>query len=229
MDDLPEPLINNSQEFCLVPLDNVPPCAPTLTVISPCDRGVDCTLGDNLFNSLEWAGPRTVCGDEDVAGYRVYFRPGPMAERVQIAELDGATLLNYDDFPEGGITGCYTVTAVDNNGNESEPSNEICVVNCPIYELPNAFTPNGDGQNELFVPISRCFIDRVDFQIFNRWGQLVFETEDPALDWDGKNANGDDLQSGTYYYVGTVFEQRLEGVTPAMDQVSGYIELVRGE
>ena len=229
VDGLPEPLINNSQELCLVPLDNVAPCPPALTVVSPCDREVDCTDQSTLFNSLAWSNPLDVCGDTDVAGYRVYFSSGPDEPSVQVAEIDGASTLSYDDFPTGGITGCYTVTAIDNNGNESDTSNVVCVINCPIYELPNAFTPNGDGQNERFVPTSRCFIERVDFQIFNRWGQLVFETEDPALEWDGKNGGGDDLASGTYYYVGTVFEQQLDGVAPAAAQVSGYIELVRGE
>lgn len=229
VDGLPDPILNNSQELCLVPRDNVAPCAPTLTVTSPCERGVDCTDENNLFNTLTWVAPVTVCGDQDVAGYRIYFSPGPDQDFQQIGEVQGSDILTFDDFPTSGITGCYRVTAFDLNDNESEPSNIICVSNCPIYELPNAFTPNGDGQNELFVPISRCFVERVSFKIFNRWGQLVFETEDPALNWDGRNANGDELQSGTYHYVGVVFEQRLEGVTESAEPVSGFIELVRGE
>ena len=159
----------------------------------------------------------------------MYFRATPASEAVQIAEIDGAADRSFDDFPLGGITGCYFVTALDLNDNESEPSNEICVSNCPIFELPNTFTPNDDGMNDAFVPISRCFIERVEFKIFNRWGELVFETNDPALDWRGRNDGGDMLASGTYYYVGTVFEQRLEGVQAAAEPVSGYIELIRGE
>ena len=229
VESLPDSLINNSQEVCTVPLDNVPPCPPELTVISPCERGVDCTDDSNLFNTLNWVTPAAICRADDVAGYRIYYAETPGAEYVQIAQLENEDVTTFDDFPQNGITGCYVITAFDFSGNESDFSNEICVTNCPIYTLPNAFTPNGDGQNERFVPISRCFIERVDFQIFNRWGQLVFETEDPALDWDGTNPNGDALQAGTYFYRGTVFEQRLEGVTPAAEQVSGYIELVRPE
>ncbi|NJC26849.1 T9SS type B sorting domain-containing protein [Neolewinella antarctica] len=229
VDGLPSPLLNTSQEICLTPIDNVPPCPPVLSIISPCERGADCTDQGSLFNTLTWMPGSGSCGTDDVAGYRIYFSKTPDGSFVEIAEVQQADLLTYDDFPTDGITGCYRITAFDLNGNESAPSEVICVTNCPIYELPNAFTPNGDGQNEAFVPISRCFIERVEFQIFNRWGQLVFETEDPALNWDGTNPGGDVLASGTYYYVGIVFEQRLEGVMPSAEPVSGYIELVRGE
>ncbi|MEM9526248.1 MAG: gliding motility-associated C-terminal domain-containing protein, partial [Bacteroidota bacterium] len=165
----------------------------------------------------------------DVAGYRIYFSAGPSSDRTLVGEINEAGLLTFDHMPDGGVTGCYVVTAFDTNNNESDASNEVCVTNCPIYELPNAFTPNQDGQNDRFVPRGRCFIERVDIKFYNRWGQLVFETQDPAIDWDGTNLNGDQLASGTYYYVGQIFEQRLEGVAPAADPISGFVELITGE
>jgi gliding motility-associated-like protein len=229
VDDIPSPLVNRSQELCLVPLDNVPPCPPELSVESVCDRGVDCTQAENLFNTLNWVPPVGVCGDDDVAGYRIYYSAVSGAAGDQVAEISNAELLTVDHTPPSGVTGCYTITAFDQNGNESERSEEECVTNCPIYDLPNAFTPNGDNQNDLFVPRGRCFVERVEFQVFNRWGQLVFETEDPALNWDGTNLNGDQLSSGTYYYVARVFEQRLEGTTVAAEPLSGYIELFTGK
>ena len=146
-----------------------------------------------------------------------------------MAEIQGADVLTFDHSPDGSITGCYTITAVDANGNESARSAEVCVVICPIYDLPNAFTPNGDGQNDLFVPRGRCFVDRVDFTVFNRWGQQVFQTSDPALNWDGLNQDGQVLASGTYYYTVRVFEETLSGVVPAEDLLSGYIELFADE
>ncbi|MBC6993153.1 gliding motility-associated C-terminal domain-containing protein [Neolewinella lacunae] len=228
IDEIPSPLLNRSQELCLVPIDNVPPCPPQLSVLSVCDRGVDCTVPDNLFNTLNWVPPLEVCGSPDVAGYTVYFAATPGAAPVRVGTTE-AGVLTFEHTPPDGITGCYYVTATDGSGNESALSNEICVTNCPIYELPNTFTPNADGRNDNFVPRGRCFVERVEFRIFNRWGQLVFETEDPAINWNGQNLNGELLSSGTYYYVGQVFEQRLEGVTPAAEPISGYIELIRGE
>ncbi|MEL6636766.1 MAG: gliding motility-associated C-terminal domain-containing protein, partial [Bacteroidota bacterium] len=112
--------------------------------------------------------------------------------------------------------------------NESVFSNVVCVDNCPFYELPNAFTPNGDGSNELFKPYPYCFVDRIEIQIFNRWGQLVFQTTDPDINWNGNNQSGAELAEGVYYYTCKVFEERVSGITAADDLLSGYIELVRG-
>lgn len=84
------------------------------------------------------------------------------------------------------MAGCYVVTAFDNLGNESTKSNFVCVENCPIYELPNAFTPNGDGSNDLYTPIIPYqFVNRIEMEIFNQWGDKVFETADPDINWDG--------------------------------------------
>lgn len=227
VESIPSPLLNRSQELCLTPIDDVPPCPPSLEVSSVCDRGVDCTVMENLFNSLAWMPDAAPCSDE-IVSYRLYFNTDSTGLGSLIGEVDVNDLLAFDHMPEGGITGCYSVTALDALGNESEPSNVVCITNCPIYELPNAFTPNGDSQNELFVPRGRCFVERVDFKIYNRWGQLVFETEDPALNWDGTNLNGEPLPDGTYHYVGQVFERRLEGVVQSSEPVSGYIELIAG-
>ena len=130
-------------------------------------------------------------------------------------------------FREFGIAGCYAVTAVDTFENESAFSNIICPDNCPLYQLPNAFTPNGDGDNELFIPYPYRFIDRVEMNIFNIWGELVFTTEDPDINWDGKNLNGNDVVDGVYYYTCKVFENRVSGVTESETLLNGFIEVIR--
>ncbi len=225
------PLLNRSQRVCGVPADDVAPCPPVLDVQNVCDGGggVDCSDESTLFNTLTWTNPIETCAEtDDVVGYRIYYAPLEDAEFTLIANIDDSRLLRFEHQPEtGGIAGCYAVTAVDTFGNESQRSNMVCVDNCPFYELPNAFTPNGDGQNDLFVPTEYCFIESVEFQVFNRWGQLVFETNDPLLNWNGENLRGDELPSGTYFYRGKVFERRVAGITPAPGQLSGYIELIR--
>jgi gliding motility-associated-like protein len=229
VEDIPSPLLNRSQELCLTAEDNVPPCPPVLSVESVCDRGVDCTDESNLFNTLSWQPPSEVCGDDDVAGYRVYYAVDSSSTPELIANIESASLLTFEHTPPNGIVGCYSVTAVDENGNESEFSSQVCVTNCPIYDLPNAFTPNGDGNNDLFIPRGLCFVERVNFQIFNRWGQLVFETENPAIEWDGRNLSGEVLPAGTYFYKGLIFERRLDGIVASESPVSGYIELILNE
>ncbi|WP_232826438.1 gliding motility-associated C-terminal domain-containing protein [Lewinella sp. IMCC34183] len=229
LDDIPSPLLNRSQEVCVVAVDNVAPCPPIVDVESVCDRGVDCTNDDNLYNTVRWTSSLDVCGDEDVVTYRIFFSSDSSTAPALVAQIESTDVLSFDHYPPTGIVGCYTMTAVDANGNESELSNQVCVTNCPIYDLPNAFTPNGDNQNDLFVPRGLCFVEQVEFKIFNRWGQLVFETENPAIEWDGTNLNGDALPSGTYYYVGKVFERQLDGIVPSDTPVSGYIELITNQ
>ena len=155
------------------------------------------------------------------------FAPTEGAEFSFIARIDGADQLTFEHKPEIGIAGCYAVTALDTNLNESAFSNIICVDNCPSYSLPNTFTPNGDGQNDLFIPYPFCFIDEVEFVVFNRWGQKIFETTDPNLNWDGTDLNGKEVEAGTYYYTCRIFERRVSGVVLRQEVYSGWIEVVR--
>src|SRR5690606_18067691 len=97
---------------------------------------------------------------------------------------------SYLHSGELGLAGCYYVVAFDSLGNTSLPGNIVCADNCPDYRLPNTFTPNGDGDNDLFIPYPYRFIESVDFKVFNRWGNLVFETDNPDLLWNGQSADG---------------------------------------
>jgi gliding motility-associated-like protein len=67
---------------------------------------------------------------------------------------------------------------------------------------PNAFTPNGDGANDTFAPISQCNFSTYHFSIFDRWGTKVFDTTDPTEKWDGK-INGQDAPMDVFAWVVT--------------------------
>lgn len=69
--------------------------------------------------------------------------------------------------------------------------------------VPNAFTPNGDGFNERFIPIAPEQDDRTALRIFNRWGQELFATDDLGRGWDG-TAGGEPVPDGVYTYQLTV-------------------------
>ena len=71
-----------------------------------------------------------------------------------------------------------------------------------ILNLPNAFTPNGDGVNDVFR-VQGQNIKTLNGKIFNRWGQELFTWSDVNDGWDGKY-NGKDAAEGTYFYVVTV-------------------------
>ncbi|HEX6332593.1 MAG TPA: gliding motility-associated C-terminal domain-containing protein, partial [Flavisolibacter sp.] len=66
--------------------------------------------------------------------------------------------------------------------------------------LPTAFTPNGDGLNDHFGPVTHRFMMTFDMKVFNRWGQLVFETPDPSRRWDG-TFRGKHASMGVYAWV----------------------------
>lgn len=66
--------------------------------------------------------------------------------------------------------------------------------------IPNIFTPNGDGVNDLFL-IKSSLIKEFNLQIFNRWGNIVTEINDVSQSWDGKSKSGNYVADGTYYYV----------------------------
>lgn len=72
--------------------------------------------------------------------------------------------------------------------------------------IPNAFTPNGDGTNDIFRIIPGVDVKSVDFRIVNRFGEVVFETKDPKQGWDG-NLRGQPSEVGTYmYHIKVKFE-----------------------
>lgn len=84
----------------------------------------------------------------------------------------------------------------------TDTATRIIVINEElIYYIPNAFTPDGDEYNNVFQPIFTSGFDPYDFNmiIFNRWGEVVFETNDAKVGWDGTYL-GQYVKEGTYTY-----------------------------
>lgn len=101
--------------------------------------------------------------------------------------------------------GIYYVTLIATVGSGSGCQDSVVygpyeVVDLDEFTAPNAFTPNGDGNNDTWVIDDLYFFPDNKMTIFNRWGDTVFETERYQNDWDG-SWKGKPLPEGTYYYV----------------------------
>ncbi|MEZ4740058.1 MAG: gliding motility-associated C-terminal domain-containing protein [Flavobacteriales bacterium] len=211
------PLLNWSQEVCGTPVDRTPPCAPTVALENDCELPL---------NTLTWNNPNNSCAD-DTYGYNVYFADSLNGEFMLIAALIGAEDTTFTHTNGNSVAGCYQVTALDTLGNESDFVTAVCGDNCPEYTLPNIFTPNGDRANDRFGPFPYRGVNAIDLQVFNRWGQVVFETRDPDIDWKGTyKETADPLPDGVYYYTCTVYFVRLAGEEPV--QLTGYVHILGG-
>ena len=85
---------------------------------------------------------------------------------------------------------------------------KIEIMDCrpPEPKIPNIFTPNNDNINDTFGPEFTVVENVKDFQmyIYDRWGRLVFHTDNPLMQWDGNTKNGSPYAEGVYYYVITL-------------------------
>ncbi|UKN00423.1 gliding motility-associated C-terminal domain-containing protein [Paracrocinitomix mangrovi] len=67
-------------------------------------------------------------------------------------------------------------------------------------KVPKSFTPNGDGANDVLKIEFPCPAKKFEFQVLNRWGQVIYSSKNPAFEWDGKDANNNNLELGVYHW-----------------------------
>lgn len=125
-----------------------------------------------------YAGQSSQLISTDDSGYTYEWFPSET--------LDNPGIYNPVASPE--ITTDYLVVVTAPNGCTNSAIVRVVVVNPPCIEpnifLPNAFTPNNDGENDVLRLLGNS-IDEMYLTIYNRWGQKVFESNDPAHGWDG--------------------------------------------
>lgn len=135
---------------------------------------------------------------------------GQLNIRYTGAVGDVQLLVNDRSAPQADVVmdlaaGAYTLSAVDARGCTAALEVAVPAANCPIY-MPNVFSPNRDGTNDQFAPQAAAGsgITIVRFQVFDRWGGLVFDRQNlplgaPELAWNGRR-NGTDVVPGVYAY-----------------------------
>lgn len=105
-------------------------------------------------------------------------------------------------YPKTGQLSHYLVSLVVENraGCYDTTATSIQVLKTCYIAVPNAFTPNGDGNNDYLYPLNAYKADNLEFKVYNRLGQLVFQTTDWTVRWDGK-INGNLQGTGTYVWT----------------------------
>lgn len=193
------------------------PCQPYLFVAqSNCDP---------LYNKLVWSFDSTFNPFDNAASneneymedcrlsashYEVYRREPSQKEWDLIATVNET---EYIDHEPGSLFSCYQVVSVNEKDERGEPSNPRCTNNwnCFRFDLPNVFTPNDDGVNDVLSPKESLYITDFHIKIVNRWGVEVFKSTDPKFVWNGQLYNkGKACPDGAYFYVAE-FTARTEG------------------
>ncbi|MEO5585619.1 MAG: PKD domain-containing protein, partial [Flavobacteriales bacterium] len=120
----------------------------------------------------------------------------------QFGDPDGSgSTVASPAFTYPGV-GCYPVSLVVTNaaGCAGSAARQLCVSGQDSLIVPNVFSPNNDGQNDVFR-ITGGGLVSLDVQIFNRWGQEMLRIKQVNQAWDGRSPTGDVVPEGTYFYV----------------------------
>jgi gliding motility-associated-like protein len=120
------------------------------------------------------------------------------------------------------ITDTYQITLMveNTNGCRDTAYQWVDYRNVPFIHFPNAFSPNGDGVNDYFS-IASLNLTGFTIRIFDRWGNLIYISDNPAFRWDGAMA-GKGLPEGayTFYFTGS-------GINGEKIEASGVVTLIR--
>lgn len=218
------PLWNRSQQECGEPYDNEPPEMPEITITTDC-QNVEFAW---LFSSDSAA--------TDAVHYYIYYKPTLQGSFTCIDSFDNTEICypapcTYNISVSGSevLVGCYAMRLADSNRNITPLTDSVCidVFECLDYQLPNVFTPNGDGINDLFTPfMPYSGVTKIEMEIFNRWGKREFRTENPDILWDGTSESTHlPCSDGVYYYGCKLYVNTLSGEIYYL--LNGSVTLIR--
>jgi len=171
------------------------------------------------------------CADDGVLDFTTLFDDAIVSGTWE--DIDGSGAVSGNNFDTSGIQdGTYRFRLIDNVTNcttgkevtviiDSSPC-EVLPCRLEDIEISEVVTPNGDGINEFFVidGVEGCGFT-IQLTIFNRLGQLVYESNDYQNDWSGRELGNDQLPSGTYFYI-------VKLVNSGFDDIQGFIFLGSG-
>ena len=204
------PLYNRSQIVCDTPIDDEAPELPQIAITTDCS-----------VVTYTWSFSSDSAAS-DAFYYYIYYKP---TLEGSFTCIDSFTTEGHICFPApctyqvsapDVIVGCFAMAVADTNHNRTRITDSVCIdiYDCLDYRLPNVFTPNGDGSNDLFQPFEPYHgVEKVEIFIYNRWGKRVFHTQDPAILWDGTDEmTHQPCSAGVFYYACNVYVNTLTGM-----------------
>jgi gliding motility-associated-like protein len=195
--------------------------ALTVTDANGCQISQTYTVAVNGALPIDITPPSATIDAGTSVDLDVITNPGVSGESYTWTPGEG---LSFTDCPDPNATPNETTTyyvEVTTPDGCSAMDSIVIVVNQPCGDLfvPNIFSPNNDGNNDMLCVYGGC-IAALEFQIYNRWGELIFTTNDNTECWDGTQ-NGEPVNTGVYVYKLTVTFNGEEV------QKSGNINVVR--
>ena len=203
---------NTSYYYSVIGVDSCENYSDTLNMTRTIH--LEATANSDRTNTLEWNAFEGWSGG--VSAYNIYRSyDGPFTLLKTVGSNQLIALDSIEEIIEGEGNFCYyieavegvslpvgTVNPVDFTGTTSR-SNEDCARQHPNLFIPNAFMP--EGVNNVFKPITIYVqTDSYLFQVYNRWGQRVFESNDPDQGWDGNSGSKENPQGAYVYFVSFV-------------------------
>ncbi|UCG27106.1 MAG: gliding motility-associated C-terminal domain-containing protein [Bacteroidales bacterium] len=196
-----------------------------LAAVNACDTAViKSNIASNMvlstqnmetINYLTWTSYYSWDGGVDT--YNIYRLTGD-APPQRIVSLPGTDTIFSDDitalqYTAPGGKFCYFIEADEGFSNPlgvrgiALSNRSCCQVPAKVF-IPNAFTPNGDGKNDVFRPVLTFTPEDFTLIIRNRWGNNLFETKDPGTGWDGTIGGGRLAPEGIYiYYIRIIADE----------------------
>ena len=221
------PVVNiNAQPTCLVQSGTIEVVSPIGANFQIYIDGVPMPIGTYIFSGLAPAQTYSVTVVDLTTGcesapFDVNLNGIPAAEIVDAgpdyliqsgetvtltASGNGTIVWNTGDAISTNvaptITTTYTVTMTDANGCIDTDEAIVTIdIDCGELFIPTAFSPNGDAVNSSFrIKINPACVKELNLKVFDRWGEVVFQTTSPDGSWDGK-FKGKELDSGVFVYV----------------------------
>jgi gliding motility-associated-like protein len=174
---------------------------PVITVSQPGEYLVDISFGCDHFMyssnvaqggvAVDLGEDRRACDGDEV----ILVRPDRSDVEYLWNRVDTAISFHVAQSAQ------VTLLSIDTLGCERSDTLRIDLTNCACQVfVPNAFTPNGDGINDVLSLVHDCDLIELDLTLFDRWGHVVFHTEDPGVSWDGATADKLDVYAFVLHY-----------------------------